>query len=393
VLINLNEDLSFHSFYKALKRTRPFNDEPKFYQYSCEINGLDEDSFGSGISLNEDIAKIKAIGESIERQALANNGLSAITKKFSDISTNAADPSLWLDIDKLKDSSLVDRLRLTEFRWLEGVNIFSESKIYVPAQLVFVPYTFGNEPLLRMPISTGAAFGLSIKDSISRGILEAVERDAFMMNYLVESHSPRIIHPQIDIFKKYLSRYKLTLDVFCMENEFKIPVALSIVRDTTGIGPYLTAGLKADFSIESAITGSVLESIHVRSWLRFSYSVDGNPTINSPKGITDLKTRGYYWYKNTENANLKFLLDHNNETDMSEYANSSIKNLLEYLNVNKFHVFYVNITNPNHPGFVTKTLVSELQPLKLIESKDFFKSERLSALKKEGYNITPHPFT
>jgi thiazole/oxazole-forming peptide maturase SagD family component len=393
IITALSENLFFSPFYKGLKRTRPFNDEPKFYQYACEIDGLDEDGYGSGISISDKLAKIKAIGETIERQALNDTGTGDLVKKFSEIKEDAADPALWLDIHALKIPDTIDYLRNFNFRWIKARDIIKNSDIYVPAQLVYVPYNFGEEPTLRMPISTGAAFGFSMADSMSRGILEAVERDAFMINYLLKTSSPRVHHEVVDIFKDYFSRYRLNVDVFCIANEFKVPVVLSILRDSTGIGPYLTAGLKADFSVESAIIGSVLESVHVRSWLRFSYAVDGSPSINTPEEIVDLKARGYYWYKNNVNTDLDFLLNSKNASDMSDYEENSIKSLLSYLSERNFNVFNVDITNPEHPGVVTKTLVPEFQPLRLIESKDFFVSKRLSEFRKYDFNNVPHPFT
>jgi hypothetical protein len=121
--------------------------------------------------------------------------------------------------------------------------------------------------------------------------------------------------------------------------------------------------------------------------------MDGKPRINSPEEIVDLKARGYYWYKNNENTNLDFILNTKKTSDLSYYAGNSSDNLLKYLIKNNFNIFNVDITDSKNPGMVHKVLIPELQPLRLIESKDFFVSERLYNIKQNDFNTVPHPFT
>lgn len=144
----------------------------------------------------------------------------------------------------------------------------------MPAQLVYVPYSYQHdEPLLRFPISTGAATGVSLDDALYRGICEVVERDAFMITYL-----NKIVSPQVNLFSikdktiydiaNIFKRYKLELVILNLTTDLQIPVFAAVTLDRTGLGPAVSVGLKAGFNIKETIIGAIEESLMVRTWIR-----------------------------------------------------------------------------------------------------------------------------
>lgn len=388
------KDLERSNYFKTLLRTRPFNDEPKFYQYTCDVKGLDEEFLGSGIALNDTLAQIKAVGETIERTALGRYGkLMSFSYAKQPSGIKAADPTLWINYKDAAREEVLERVRNSVLQWSRADDLLTGEEIYIPAQLVYIPYEFNNEIVLRSPVSTGAAYGASLEDATMRGIMEIVERDAFMLNYLKKNDVSQVDHPTIRKIKKYFSRYRLDLHLLEMQNDLNIPVIFGVVVDKTGLGPALAAGLKANTDPVQAAIGAALESEHVRSWLRYSYIIDGTPAIKSPEDITSLKTRGYYWFPKGSEKNLSFWLNSKTRELESTQNEKSLADILALCRERGYHAYRVSLDTQEAPGSAVKVLIPEMQPLRLIESKKVFGTKKLYEGGSGEFNMVPHPFT
>jgi len=378
-----------------LQRTRPFNDEPKFVQYFCLNEGRTEEDSGSGIYFYDELAKLKALAETVERYALGNKQSSLMFRSYSELSSQAVDPSLWVNYTKIEDAQFLEKVRNTPTNWNCAKNLISQQDVLVPAQLVYVPYYFETGELqLRDPVSTGAAFGISSEDALKRGMIECIERDAFMIRYFKRDRVPKVTHPVLEELFPYFARYQLELNIFDLTTDLKIPVMLATIKDKTGIGPAIAAGLKADESQLNAALGAMLEAQHVRSWLRFSYHAEGKPQIKEPFQIKDLKTRGYYWFSTDMLDCLDFFLASNDVKKICEDATKySLDDILAIFETKGYSVFAVDITPDTPIGKVTKVLIPELQPLRLVESPEVYVTKRLYERGLDKLNLVPHPFT
>lgn len=378
-----------------LHHTRPFNDEPKFIQFFCLDSGKTEGDAGSGSYFSEELAKLKALAETVERYALGEKPKNLPYTSYSKLGFKAVDPFLWRSYAQANDYKLAEKIREASTYWSTAQDLILQQEVLVPAQLIYVPYYFREGELqLRDPVSTGTAFGISSEDALKRGIIECIERDAFMIRYFKRDKLLKVSHPALEEIYSYFRRYQLELDIFDITTDLKVPVMLAVIRDRTEVGPAVTVGLKADENQLNAALGAMLEAQHVRSWLRFSYHAEGKPQITKPSQIKDLKTRGYYWYSTNMLDNLDFFLNSDEiKTINDDVIKYNLNDLVALFKAKEYHIFAVDIT-PNIPiGKVTKVLIPELQPLRLVESPDIYIAKRLYERGLNELNLLPHPFT
>lgn len=407
---------------KGIYKQISYNDEPKLYGYIIYFkdkysNAESENAGAAGLSLNKKKALLKALGETLERYSLsANNNRKFIFSSFNELvklNKSAFNPkSLILFSDKKPFTSYVNRKKL---HWVEGKSLISNKKVLVPAQLVYIPYLYQNsEPILRFPISTGAAAGVTLTDALYRGICEVVERDAFMIAYLNKIPSPlvdlpaikdKLIYDIINVFKKY----KLELIVLDLTTDLQIPAFAAITIDKTGIGPAVSVGLKAGFNIKETIVGAIEESLMVRFWTRdeITYKTDYKRS-NVIKTIGD---RAYFWSRLSSMKYLDFWLNSKipkkvNIREFKHLDNNLLENVIKLLSQKNIEIIYVDITDETvkkHDFVVVKVIIPQLQPLYLEEDYPYFREERLFNTPvamgflqkpkiKSQLNKIPHPF-
>jgi len=385
-----------------LKKLLSFTDEPHFFQYSCSYseNPYDEESGGIAIGLNENETKIRAMGECIERYSLQTISNPLIIDSFNNLNSNALDPGDFINFReqemKNRKSEYLQKLRNCRISWVEGKDLKSNTKVLIPAQLVYVPF-HKKEPIIRSQISTGAAAHENYEDAIIRGIFEGIERDAYMLKYLSKESSPlMILKGRLQKLEDYFKRYYLELKVFNITSDIKIPTFMCLNLDHTGEGPAVSVGLSSGFSSREAILKSIIESQQVRQWIRYSYIQDKKPKITHPSKIHSIKDRGYYWYPVERIKDLDFLHNGQYKKIPKREKVYSLKELIDYLNKKGIRSYVVDIT-PNEireAGFnVVKVILPELHPLFLYENFPHFYSKRLEdRLKGRELNLVPHPF-
>ena len=179
-------------------------DEPFLFRYTAfpAVNGN-----GSDFS-SEESAIWKTLGETAERVLWGNShrfyhkkiiqaSCGQIREKSIDIFSLAG---FSPEQRQRHDSLLFDEK--TKFGWLKVSSLASRKKIFCPAQLLSSRYWRENvktlkcenkpEPMLRWAVTTGLATGQSLEEAILKGILEIIERDAYMITYLNKLPSPEI---------------------------------------------------------------------------------------------------------------------------------------------------------------------------------------------------------
>ena len=149
---------------------------------------------------SETDAKTAAFCEAVERlsyrEFLPRDFTSAL---YKDVKVESA-----LDIFSIagfspEEKRLDPRLQFddnTRFAFVPAKDLQSGADALVPLQLVssqhFRRATSTIEPILRLPITTGIAAGRTSEEAIYNGILECIERDAFMITYMNTVSPPKI---------------------------------------------------------------------------------------------------------------------------------------------------------------------------------------------------------
>lgn len=412
---------------KKIYKIPNYNDEPQLYNYSAQfIDGnslkVSKDSIASGASFDKNNALLKLIGETAERYSLSTYDRNVLVhKSFNQLVNNKEDVLDLFQLALLSEffgESKREALKERKLSLTMGKSLITDTKIMVPAQLVYVPYLYyKSEPILQLPISTGAAAGESIYDAIYRGICEVVERDSFMIHYYNKLDSPKINietckNKTITKIVAALKRYNLELYVNDITTDIGVPAVVSIIVDRTGLGPAISIGLKAGFDINQNVIGAIEEALMVRSWVRDEYMYL-RPKHTPPQIISSIEDRAIFWYPKNTIRYLDFWLSkkkNNNPYKLHKLRHNSnqekVRELIKIFASKGYDVIYVDITTPMILKYgikVIKVIIPQLQPLHLDEKYSYFTFPRLynapidmgiagrpKALKE--LNNIPHPF-
>lgn len=383
-------------------RVPQFTDEPKFTQYFCkplQSEDSENEDIGHSISENQKLAEIKAIGEALERHALSNPNQEAIIGNYSSIE-NAIDPTRFLNFSAKQlrgmEKEYHAKILSSQFQWVSAYELPSRQEFKLPAQLVYIDgHPLENELLIRQPISTGAAFHLSKEKAEIAGMLEVIERDAFMISFLKGKSLQQINpdHKETNDLVNYFQRYYLEISLFNITTDLEVPAVMALLTDKSQIGPAVSIGTKAGASYVECAKGAILEAQQIRPWLRQKYN--GAPMkIKTPNEISSITDRIEYWYSLERIEDVKYWFG-KDKVDLTKLESKNLKrkNLVNLVR-NKGHNIYATDITPNSikekGGWIMKVNIPELHPLYLDEKCRYLKSKRLGEISIEG--LPPHPF-
>lgn len=293
--------------------TTYFNDEPPYVCFTIRPAHHAEriGSFGVGKSLfNHPAALGKALGEIVERMSIfAYNPSETVRKTYGQLANVAVSPEDFIGATEKERLEIEKTERFkkyhagaslafnddTPFRWVEAKSLTASEKRYVPLQLVsLAPIARDSgEPFIRFPLSTGSAAGQTQDAALLAGVLEVVERDAFMINWLSQSAKDRLdlqSSPKLEKIYEIFQQYRLEFHVVELSTDFSIPVFMGIVIDRTEIGYGVVVGAKAGFDCEEIIESIACDIIHNRH----AYRRQKKPASGQNTHI-DLRARAHIW--------------------------------------------------------------------------------------------------
>ena len=400
--------------------------EPDIYIYTADAaRHLRLKLQASGKSFfSEKKAILAAVGEAVERFRWCYYRPVSVVRSVSDMGERAVDMSLLTGFSE-EQRNMRPSLRYSDdsmFHWTRVPDLAFGTRRFLPTQLIspsfFLAHTrAGNEPLLRGPISSGAAAGWSEGDIVYRGICESIERDAFMITYLnkitpvkIDLNSTRaLIHgARMDL---YFKKFNLEAHSVLLISDLPPYSVMSLIVDRSGDGPALSVGACADFNIEDAIVRSLEEAACVRLFSK-AFQLHRKDAAISPAGFLSAEDRKIYWSKPENLRHIDFMIQGKKknisniarkdiEEKKSESTQDKIRFLLSSLKQAGYHCFYANMA-PRNSVFSLRSgivFIPELQPLYLDETFACHGAERLWKVpQKLGYgagrpiNPVPHPF-
>lgn len=383
-------------------------DEPKLVLYRAELlptNAISEDGYREivaqgGRGCDELEAAVGALFEAFERYALSiyRRGNLAFGSLSEMSGCRTVSPAHLLPHDASRSSveAEVERRR----PWVSGISVVTGERYLVPAQAVFVPYFGGEEPLLREPITTGAAAGLSDAHAAFRGLLEVVERDALMLAHYCGAPVGRIrnedLPPVSSALVAELRRYSLEVDVFRVDNGISVHNVVARIQDHTGVGPRATFGSKSSLDLSVAVEGAVHEAASCRRGLRDRLTVArryASSKLTDSRNIDCLEARAYYWIANEDRASFDYL-----DAAVAVLPDPN-PGVLEFLDsvARVSDIYVVDVTTPDVRSFgayVCKVIAPSLQPMHLNE-RYWLPTKRAHAFARRHRTTEqslPHPF-
>ena len=303
-----------------------------------------------------------------------------------------------------------------EYLWIKGYSWTQKSEVAVPAQVMSGKHGSlvlqkKTEPLILYPITTGLATGETRDDALLGGILEIIERDAFMITWLnhlspplvnlrtLSAQSADVVH-----LLELASRYRLDIAIVLLPADAPTHAVCAVVRDAHG-GPEVVLGLRAHRQLAKAVEGAILEALRMRVTLRRR-----NRLIlrqEKEKGRLFHLERAEYWARNGRYRALEFLTCGNEATPEAPWERDAprehLGRLLSWCRDRNYECISVDIgrsaRNPT-PWHVQMVVMPEMQPLHQDEHLPYLGGTRLREIpalfgyerRKELFVDEPHPF-
>ena len=387
-LINAAEKLEQLDLLRPVERIQPYSDEPFFHFYSVRPRGGGADFF------DPVAAMWRAVAENLERLLWIERDTT--TKKLVRARTRDMDKP-YINPSALAGFSAHQRekdLRLqfddnTVFGWTPTVSIVSEKRLWCPAGLVSANYVthHQDEPILRTPVSTGLATGKSKTEAVTKGLLEVIERDALMIQFLNTLSPPRIDTTTLkkenahiaDVLDRF-ERHNLKVHLLRTPTDFPVAVVNAVVIDHSGKGPAFVLGASADTDEQSAILSALGEVSQIRYGLkkRWQKNVDVRRLSNQDRVV--------YYAKPEHLDEVQYLLDGPvvepvaQSSEIHNYEHT-LKTLRASLKEKNYEAVYADFTPPElrridlHTVYV---MSPDLQPLHLKERFPYYGGARLT---------------
>ncbi|MGV7222248.1 MAG: YcaO-like family protein [Nitrospinales bacterium] len=369
---------------------------------------------GDAVSVDSRRAILKAVGENIERYCSAQYDKDTfLFSSYNDLGKEAVSPesfALFTQEQYTKDKFPYKPLSSNKkLHWVEGYSIIKDRPIYVPASFVYVPYDFNglNETPTHDPISTGLACHTNFTPAIYKCILEAIERDCFMINWMNRIKSPCIDPWEIDdpLVERLLNAMKhlpiklyanyLTLDI-------EVHVIQIIIKTENNQVPYTVLGIGTDLSFTNALT-QALEEVYLTFLGMKRYVTVRSDYLPVPEytNVTSpiLHALAHAMWPELE-PGLDFITSSNNKLsapDLTEQKSESmlenIKTLADRLEQNGLDIILVDLTTSDidDAGYkVIRAVIPGLQPLDTNHNYRHLGGERLYNVPvKLGLRETP----
>lgn len=427
---------SFHT------ETSEYSDEPQSHVTFARLVDIKRFGFsGKGAHLSDRSATLwPALGEAVERYATQFNypqegeyidaSWNELKKPKADIFSIAG-----FDENLRKKGNSVFNLTYdqnSKFRWVKAISLPDKKEIWAPLQ--FFSFThiqkfvqkYGNgeegekEPLLSIPITTGAAAGQNMTDATLRGLLEIIERDAFMIYWLNQIPAKKIDlssfkEDRFQILQDTANRYGLEIHLLYLQTDMPVHTVCSIVIDRSGVGPALVIGAKSGLVLSDVAYDAFGETLAQRSIYRRMMDTNKNKdaTFDDISKINH-EGRMYYWFRHECLKDLeKFISGEISDVKTFPVLNYSgdtkkdLAQLLQTFTEKGYEVFCRELLSPKFKKLteglsVVMVKVPQMQPVYLEEGLRSIGGERLRSVPKmlghgvkeseDPFCAIPHPF-
>jgi ribosomal protein S12 methylthiotransferase accessory factor len=256
-------------------------DEPRLVRVSCET-GRGEEVIGStlgstagmgGAGLSRAAALGAAIGEAVERYSacyVPHERLVEATAAELGPAALAPDAFALFHGSQYEqpDFPFVPFTAETRLRWTSGTDLATGLSVWVPADLVYLSTPGGAGRRIAHATSNGLACAETAATATERGLLELLERDAFMLTW-----SHRLSLPRLDwsgdrrleaLDARFFAPTALDYAALDLSAFHALPTVLGVVR-APGSGGALGVGAAAATSVERAWWKALSEAFASRA--------------------------------------------------------------------------------------------------------------------------------
>lgn len=383
------------------------NMSESFYRYMVLINHnfCNKKFPGTGFSLNKESAKIKAIGEALERYCSviqnpekirycveSNLELDAISPiNFNRYTTNQYNNSLlYNDYDPS-----------TKRKWVEATHKNSGRTVFLPFETIYLLIPNTHLPF-RDVVSTGLACGPTVDFAFENGLNECIERDAFMLFWLLgeinyEIDLTSIKNKELNKLVSIANNQNINIRLFDIsQNEFKTFSILCFLKIRDNKGFYMATSTNK--SLLKALKGAVEEGISGYTAFRERIAFYELIPPNSPEEINSLEDHASFYVNGHYDEILnKVIPSSTKKIPINETIKYSYLEMMDSV-LSSINVYYHDLTSIDVKSIgltVMRVVTPDLLFLPygtepLLESNRL--KEKLKNKKSKSINMMPHPF-
>jgi ribosomal protein S12 methylthiotransferase accessory factor len=395
-----------------------FNYNDKFDEYFLTASG-------KGMTLDE--ARASALGEAIERYCSVQYDPNQLTRaKYSEIKENAVNPQelVLYSSDQYSSKFPYGRFSIdSEIMWTEGYSLLRNKWRMIPATSAYLDYSPVNKSdFLFAPTSNGIACGSNRTEAIMNGLLEVIERDAFLITWMCKLPMPvvnldSIIDENIQSILRAYERSKIKIHVNAILLDTNVPTFLAIAIDSSDGEPFVIAGLAAHIDPILGIQKALLEIgqvhhslLHMRRRSSYPRKIASLMNFHNVKKLED---HAILYTSSKLLSAFNFLLN-NKSIDVKTIprikGNTSVEKLKSILStLDRLHVDVIvkELTTSDISDLglsVFRVIITEFQPIHFgydeprLGGKRLFQLPRrlgfsTRTLQAKDLNVFPHPLS
>lgn len=379
------------------------------------------DMFASGTGFTREEADLSAVAEAVERYCAAyvqpNMTVLDSWKQMSESvdALHCSELPLFSDAQYSQlNFPYVPFLEDTPIRWVKGFNLTTQREKWVPAAVTWDSYLplSEEESSICFGLMTGTACGSSLTQATINGLLEVVERDAFMIMWYNRLSLPRLdvcSESVADAFSEFFDNERFTVHLVNMTSDHGIPSVFGYLQTCDG---KISIGGAARLTLEKAVEKTLFEMSQLFIGNKEQIFTN-HPPVLIPEQITDYGLRLSYYTQPYAKEELEFTyasekMDPLRDDDfwVRGEEKDQLERLVLALEQCGLEVIVVDITTPDVRELgmhVVKVLVPGAVMLPRSEKEKIMTASRIyevplkmgwleRSLQPDELNTSPHPF-
>jgi ribosomal protein S12 methylthiotransferase accessory factor len=341
---------------------------------TAPLFGVHHDGNSGGMGTDVHSSRAAAIGEALERYSACHAPLSRLHRmRRSELSDDRpAVPPDWL-APGTGDPVV---------HWVSGHRLRSDSNLLIHAQAAWLPasrvYLSGIDLQAGLEIvtSTGLAHHPNPWQALRSGLLEVIERDAFMVSWLTRSGATPLATSLrwrdalgVEVrFDLAVEAYRLYL----LDTPTRVPVVLALAIGAQNQPP-IAVGAAAHLDLAAACRKALLEARQTFAWTVYMRAV--RRPVPDRDGLADLADHVAYYLDAGRLGAFDHLLsmpeDHGHSVDLTpvptiDDARADVARILSRADAANLDCYCADVTSPDireSGGWVVRAILPALYPL------------------------------
>ncbi len=420
----------FTGVVRSLAEALAAPDELRLVGIGCELAdgvptiGCELESYTGSEHWSRDQAEAAAIGEAIERYSGSYVPAERLIVASADeLGADAVEPSrfaLFSDEQHAAPGFPFRRFRPeTVVSWVEGFALPGGERAFLPAQLVYMPWRRQSPDEIRIghTTSSGLACGATLEEAVLAGLLEVIERDAFMLVWRNRLSLPLLdwsADPEVvELDRRYFAPTGLRYAAVDLSVFLDVPTVLGVVHGPPGQLGAFGVGAASAPAVAGAWRKALAEAFSVQRWVR-DVALEEPERVGRPASAISTFDEHTLFYADRNRAlRAEFLASSPDRKATTAVAPLEGENVLEQIEAlarrlddRGASAYAVDVTSPDVRAAdlrVVHVVAPELCPLDVVEGARFLGGRRMihaafeaglvpRPLELSDLNPDPHPF-